>query len=144
MASAHPSNCISSVAHSSFLVQTAPNKEGNSQSKIKKLHNIIEKLHNNDELTEAEKRLLFSTSMQDYAYLLDQAACERKVEQHKLDKRNVEALEQWLQLPQLIHDYLIVVKEQQRGKSLNKTFYCKRCLESQGFEQRSIHFRDNL
>ena len=84
MASAHPSNCISSVAHSSFLVQTAPNKGGSSQSKIKKLHNIIEKLHNNDELTEAEKRLFFSTSMQDYAYLFDQASYERKAARGEL------------------------------------------------------------
>jgi integrase len=101
MAPTHSSNCVSSVAHSSFLVQTAPNKEGNSQSKIKKLHNIIEKLHNIDELTEAEKRLLFSTSLQDYAYLLDQAEYEWKAEQHELDKRKVEALEQWLQLQKL-------------------------------------------
>jgi integrase len=71
-----------------------------AQSKIKKLHNIIKKLHNNDGLTEAEKRLLFFTSVQDYAYLLDQAAYERKAEQHELDKRKVEALEQWLQLQQ--------------------------------------------
>jgi len=48
-------------------------------------------LHNNDELIEVDKRLLFSTSVQDYTYLLDQAANERKAEQHELDKRKYAA-----------------------------------------------------
>ncbi len=55
-----------------------------AQSKIKKLHNIVEKLHNNNELTEAEKRLILSTSVQDYAYLLNQEAEKHAAEGRQL------------------------------------------------------------
>jgi len=54
------------------------------QSKIKKLHNIVEKLHNTNELTEAEKRLILSTSVQDYAYLLNQEAEKHAAEGRQL------------------------------------------------------------
>jgi len=57
-----------------FLQSEASIATDNSQSEIEKLHNIVEKLHNNNELTEAEKRLVLSKSVQDYAYLLNQEA----------------------------------------------------------------------
>ncbi|HEY5140141.1 MAG TPA: hypothetical protein VIJ25_12615 [Methylococcales bacterium] len=67
-----------------FLQSEASIETDDAQSKIKKLHNIVEKLHNNNELTEAEKQLILTTSVQDYAYLLNQEAEKHAAEGRQL------------------------------------------------------------
>ena len=100
MASTHPSNCISSVVHSSCLVQTALKKGGNTQSKDKKLHNSDKKLHNSGRLMDAEKRVIASTSLQDVFIKQALEAETHETEKQDLERRKVEALERWVQLQQ--------------------------------------------
>jgi len=71
-----------------------------AQSKIRKLHNIVEKLHNSGRLTDAEKRIIASTSKQDVLSKQALEAQTHEAEKWDLEKRQVAALEHWVQLQQ--------------------------------------------
>ncbi|MGA7076521.1 MAG: hypothetical protein WBZ42_08275 [Halobacteriota archaeon] len=69
------------------------------RSKEKKLHNSAEKLLNSSGLTEAEKRKIMSTSLQDIV-IKQGLQAYKEAEQGDLERRKIEAVEQWLQLQQ--------------------------------------------
>jgi len=71
-----------------------------AQSKIKKLHNIGEKLHNSGRPTDAEKRVIASTSKQDVVIKPALEAQTHETEKWDLERRQVVALERWVQLQQ--------------------------------------------
>ena len=71
-----------------------------AQSKIRKLHNIVEKLHNSGRLTDAEKRIIASTSKQDVLIKQALEAQTHEAEKWDLERRQVAALEHWVQLHQ--------------------------------------------
>ncbi len=83
-----------------FLQSDAKIITDNIRSKGKKLHNSAEKLHNSGTLTDAEKRKIASTSLQDIVIKQGLEAYKHEAEQRDLQRRNVEALEGWLQLQQ--------------------------------------------
>ena len=84
-----------------FLLQSeASVVADDAQSKIKKLHNIVEKLHNSGRLTDAEKRIIASTSKQDVLIKQALEAQTHEAEKWDLEKRQVAALEHWVQLQQ--------------------------------------------